>query len=80
MDEVGAERVTVFFDRDDTGKAGQAAALDLLRQNGFQATGFDWGQSFPTPERGGVPIPATIHDPGDFASKQLQWMRGKSII
>ena len=67
----------LFFDRDRAGSEGQQRAVAALKAFGLKAQEFDWEQSFPTPGRGPISIPAHITDPAEFSCQQLSWLREK---
>lgn len=79
-EKLGIGKVLVFYDRDDAGRTGQAAALDLLRMIGLEATGFDWEQTFASARRPVIRIPETVKDPGEFSPEQLWWLRAQRRI
>ena len=73
-DHLKIKRFLVWYDRStdkskETEK--QNKAIDLLKSNGFEATGFNWDMEFQSPERGSIRIPDLITDPGEFSTKQL---------
>jgi DNA primase len=79
-DQLGLAEVMVWYDRDPAGIAGQSDAYEQLKEAGFKARAFAWDQSFPSPAGDVVPIPETLTDPGDFTTRQLQWLRRQDVI
>ncbi|MDY7091810.1 MAG: toprim domain-containing protein [Acidobacteriota bacterium] len=84
-EEVGVERLRFFLDRDEAGQQGTASAQELLlrapeENPGLVVDSFDWGQSWQSPVRGAVQIPASITDPCDFSLGQLQWLRAEGLL
>jgi hypothetical protein len=81
---LGVERFLVFYDRDQAGddpeKQGFSEAAEVLLQAGYEVETFDWGRRFPSPDRGGRPIPAHITDPCEFTAEQLRWFRRQGIL
>ena len=77
---MGAKEVLVWYDRDDAGARAQTQLVDDLNADGLSATGFDWARQFPSPVRGSVPLPPELHDPGDFSTAQLKWLRAQNKI
>jgi hypothetical protein len=51
-----------------------------LRRTGFEANGFDWDQTFPSPSRGSIPLPDPIQDVCDFRVDQLRWLRQMGLL
>lgn len=79
-DQLGDVEFLVWFDRDKAGREGQEKALELLKEQGITASGFDWRTSFKSRNRGEVTIPDTIKDACDFSVEQLKWLRRKEIV
>jgi len=73
-------KILVWYDRDDAGKAGQEQAIELLKKSSYQAEGFDWEKDFISCIRRKVKIPPGINDVGDFNINQLAWLRERKII
>lgn len=75
----GVKRFKVWFDWDENwkGSIGQIGAVSLLRSQGYQASGFDWKQTFGVSQK---VIPESIADPCDFSVKQLKWLRDQGVI
>ena len=67
----------VWFDRDEVGKQGQTAAVELLERAGYPSTGFDWEQSFGDQK---IQIPEALADPCDMSCQQLSWLRRGNLI
>jgi hypothetical protein len=84
-EEVGVQRLRFFLDRDAAGQQGTASAQELLLRApednpGLVVDSFDWEQSWQSPVRGAVQIPASITDPCDFSLGQLQWLRTEGLL
>lgn len=75
--ECGAPEFLVWFDRDQAGATGQAAALDLLTGMEYKSCGFDWTIRF---GEGQIGIADDIQDPCDMSVRQLAWLRTQAII
>ncbi|MBI4446539.1 MAG: IS21 family transposase [Acidobacteria bacterium] len=65
---IGFPRIVLFLDRDDAGQKGACRALELLRQQSFDVTVFDWDLPRDL-------IPVSIKDPADMSEGQLQRLR-----
>jgi hypothetical protein len=70
----------IWYDHDQAGFDGTAKALSLLTETGFKVKTFDWNMQFESGNTTLVTIPAKFKDACDFSTKQLQWLRQKSII
>lgn len=46
----------------------------------LEADGFDWNQTWSSPQRSQVGIPEEITDPAEFSVEQLQWLRRQGLI
>jgi transposase len=63
---IGFSRTVLFLDRDEAGQKGACRAFELLRQNGFKVSVFDWNLN---------PVPDLVKDPADMSVEQLQQLR-----
>ncbi len=79
-ERLGIRKFRLFLDRDRAGRVGQAKAIEKLKEAGFEADGFDWDQTFPSPSRGQLSLPDDIQDVCDFRADQLRWLRGNGYI
>jgi len=75
-----AKRVHLFLDRDDAGRKGTSAALELLRAADIPVSSFDWEHAWNSPRRTGIVIPPSITDPADFELEQLRWLRQHGFL
>ena len=77
---VTVPQITLFLDRDETGRQGTQKAAALLKQNGFVVTAFDWEHVFTRPELPPCRIGSHINDPGDLSFSQIKWLRKQGMI
>lgn len=79
---IGVNRFLFFYDRDRAGCAGAEKALQAIAASGLelQAESFNWDQTWESPHRGEVGIPASVTDPAEFSLGQLQWLRHEGLI
>ncbi|MBC2716047.1 MAG: toprim domain-containing protein [Desulfobacteraceae bacterium] len=83
LNQLGIKKFLIWYDRGtEKGREieKQNKAIELLNSKGFKAHGFDWDMEFESSERGAVKITDTITDPGEFSSKQLQWLKEQGMI
>ena len=75
----GVDRFFVWYDRDQDGATphglGAVKAAELITRRGYEVAMFDWNQSFSSPQRPAIAIPAEITDPAEFSVEQLRWLR-----
>lgn len=78
----GVSRFLFFYDRDRAGRAGAEKALQAIAASGLelQAESFNWDQTWESPYRGEVGIPASVIGPSEFSLGQLQWLRHEGLI
>lgn len=70
----------LWFDKDKAGVEGQNTAINLLKESGLKATGFDWERKFSKDEGSIVGFPDTVKDPCEFSIEQLKYLRKMRII
>ncbi len=79
--QAGIHRFRLWYDRDPAGRDGHAKAIELTATHPrIELETFDWNLSFPSPDRGAIPIPETLGDVCDFSVEQLRWLRQNGII